>query len=202
MNAEKSTISVRFVIICSEKYKDFLIGPNEQYSGFTKATGRCLVSAVKRGGMTLICVTLNAPNDWDDHMKLYEDAFSCYSAELLLAAGQEIGEVDVKGGTESSVKAVMPSDCYFPVTEEEKGKLAIIHELNSSLEAPVRTGQTVGKAGVELNGERFLCYPIVSDLDVQRRSIVFRERTLDLKGNMQKVFYLWLTVFQNSGENL
>ena len=70
------------------------------------------------------------------------------------------------------------------------------------MEAPVRTGQTVGKAGVELNGERFLCYPIVSDLDVQRRSIVFRERTLDLKGNMQKVFYLWLTVFQNSGENL
>lgn len=171
-------------------------------TGFTKATGRCLVSAVKRGGMTLICVTLNAPNDWDDHMKLYEDAFSCYSAEPLLAAGQEIGEVDVKGGTENSVKAVMPSDCYFPVTEEEKGKINIIHELNSSLEAPVRTGQTVGKAGVELNGERFLCYPIVSDLDVQRRSIVFRERTLDLKGNMQKVFYLWLTVFQNSGENL
>ncbi len=171
-------------------------------TGFTKATGRCLVSAVKREGMTLVCVTLNAPDDWNDHMKLYEDAFSRYHATPILTEGQEMGEVEVKGGTESSVKAVIPSDCYFPVTEEEKGKLTVIQELNNSAEAPVRTGQTVGMAGVELNGERFLSYPIVADLDVQRRSIVFRERTLDLKGNMQKVFYLWVTVFQNSGSDL
>lgn len=33
-------------------------------TGYTKKTGRCLVSAAQRGGMTVICVTLADPNDW------------------------------------------------------------------------------------------------------------------------------------------
>lgn len=40
-------------------------------TGFTDKAGRCLVSAVRSDGVTLICVTLNAPNDWNDHIKLY-----------------------------------------------------------------------------------------------------------------------------------
>ena len=35
-------------------------------TGFTKAAGRTLVSAAARGGMTLVCVTLNDGNDWND----------------------------------------------------------------------------------------------------------------------------------------
>lgn len=47
-------------------------------TGFTKKAGRCLVSAVKRNGRTLVCVTLSAPNDWRDHKNLYEYGFSLY----------------------------------------------------------------------------------------------------------------------------
>ena len=32
-------------------------------TGFTKKSGRCLVSAAKRDGVTLVAVTLNAPNE-------------------------------------------------------------------------------------------------------------------------------------------
>lgn len=44
-------------------------------TGFTKKAGRCLVSACEREGRTLICVTLNAPDDWNDHLALYSKAF-------------------------------------------------------------------------------------------------------------------------------
>ncbi len=44
-------------------------------TGFTKASGRCLVTAAKRDGVTLVCVTLDAPDDWRDHEKLMESAF-------------------------------------------------------------------------------------------------------------------------------
>lgn len=54
-------------------YVDGCIGVK---TGFTKKSGRCLVSAVKRDGTTLICVTLNAPDDWNDHTKLYDECFS------------------------------------------------------------------------------------------------------------------------------
>lgn len=45
-------------------------------TGFTDEAGRCLVSACERDGKRLICVTLNAPDDWNDHMKLYDSSFS------------------------------------------------------------------------------------------------------------------------------
>ena len=45
-------------------------------TGFTDDAGRCLVSACERDGVLLICVTLNAPDDWNDHMKLYDYGFA------------------------------------------------------------------------------------------------------------------------------
>lgn len=38
-------------------------------TGFTRAAGRCLVSAAERSGRTIIAVTLNDPNDWNDHRR-------------------------------------------------------------------------------------------------------------------------------------
>ena len=48
-------------------------------TGYTIAAGRTLVSCAQRGGMRLVCVTLNAPDDWDDHISLYDWGFSNYS---------------------------------------------------------------------------------------------------------------------------
>lgn len=44
-------------------------------TGYTKAAGRILVSAVQRDGRTLVAVTINAPDDWNDHERLYNAAF-------------------------------------------------------------------------------------------------------------------------------
>lgn len=45
-------------------------------TGFTKSSGRCLVTAAQRDGICLIAVTLNDPNDWEDHKKLLDFGFS------------------------------------------------------------------------------------------------------------------------------
>ena len=47
-------------------------------TGFTKKSGRCLVSAAERDGVLLISVTLNDPNDWNDHTLLLDYGFSLY----------------------------------------------------------------------------------------------------------------------------
>ena len=44
-------------------------------TGYTRAAGRILVSAAEREGRSLICVTLDDPNDWADHVRLYEACF-------------------------------------------------------------------------------------------------------------------------------
>ncbi len=57
-------------------------------TGFTKKAGRCLVSAVKKDGIMLICVTLNAPDDWNDHISAYDYAFSRVSYGVIVPKEQ------------------------------------------------------------------------------------------------------------------
>lgn len=45
-------------------------------TGYTKAAGRTLVTAAEKDGITLIVVTLNDPNDWQDHMRLFDWGFN------------------------------------------------------------------------------------------------------------------------------
>ncbi len=44
-------------------------------TGFTKAAGRCLVTAATRENQTYISVTLNDGNDWKDHASMLDFAF-------------------------------------------------------------------------------------------------------------------------------
>lgn len=49
-------------------------------TGYTKAAGRCLVSAATREDEMYICVTLNDKNDWSDHDSLLSHAFDSYKS--------------------------------------------------------------------------------------------------------------------------
>lgn len=44
-------------------------------TGFTKKSGRCLVTAAKRDGEYVIAVTLKSPDDWNDHKALLDYGF-------------------------------------------------------------------------------------------------------------------------------
>ncbi len=71
-------------------------------TGFTKKSGRCLVSAAKRNGVTLIAVTLNAPDDWNDHISMFEYGFLKVKGVVI---GCDLSGVAVRvaGGEENSV---------------------------------------------------------------------------------------------------
>ena len=45
-------------------------------TGYTKSSGRCLVSSAEREGFTLIAVTLDAPDDWRDHARMLDAGFA------------------------------------------------------------------------------------------------------------------------------
>ena len=72
-------------------------------TGYTKRSGRCLVSAAERDGLTLIAVTLNAPDDWQDHTRLLDAGFSAYESRLLCDNDSFRELVPVVGGKENYV---------------------------------------------------------------------------------------------------
>ena len=73
-------------------------------TGYTMAAGRTLVSCAERDGARYVCVTLNDPDDWDDHKALYDWAFANYSFAEVIPAGLS-HEVPVISGAESSAVA-------------------------------------------------------------------------------------------------
>ena len=82
------------------RYYDGAIGVK---TGFTKRSGRCLVSAASRDGLTLIAVTLNAPDDWNDHTQLLDYGFSKYERVTLCQAGEFQALLPISGGVEEYV---------------------------------------------------------------------------------------------------
>lgn len=120
-------------------------------TGYTKAAGRTLVSAARRGDMTLVCVTLCDGDDWNDHMTLLNHGFACYQLKTAASAGQVMTTVTVQGGTERVVPLILDKGLAYPLAEEEE--LDITVETPVSIQAPVIPGQPVGKACLWLDGE-------------------------------------------------
>ncbi|WP_047980007.1 D-alanyl-D-alanine carboxypeptidase family protein [Ornithinibacillus contaminans] len=85
-------------------------------TGFTKQTGRTLVSTASKDGMDLIVVTLDAPDDWRDHMNLFEWGFENYDMHSLSKKG--IINVPLHSGEQ--VKGFTSEDVVYPLTENEK----------------------------------------------------------------------------------
>ena len=59
-------------------------------TGYTRAAGRLLVSAAERDGRRLICVTVNDPDDWQDHIALLDWGFEQYEPRQVAAAGERL----------------------------------------------------------------------------------------------------------------
>ncbi len=136
-------------------------------TGFTKKAGRCLVSSAVRNGVTLVAVTLNAPDDWDDHVALFEYGFSQRKAIPYPTA--TLPTLPLVGGVESGVALQydMPTNRIVPFTTEEEITAAVY--LPPFLFAPIKAGEVVGSVEYRCNGEVLLCCPIAVSQTVQAR---------------------------------
>ena len=94
-------------------------------TGFTKTCGRCLVSAKEYNGRLLICVTLNAPNDWADHKALYQYGFSRYQLYDIFGAG-DCGSVPLISSSKAFSRLYCNESASIWLTEEERSNLQIV----------------------------------------------------------------------------
>lgn len=119
-------------------------------TGYTKAAGRILVSSTRRGGRRLIAVTMNAPDDWQDHKTLVDAGFSRYRAKQPVTQGQVIGTVSVAGGTEVEVPLIAGKDFVILAAEQERITVALPEP--GFVYAPVIQGQQAGTACIYVDG--------------------------------------------------
>ena len=113
-------------------------------TGFTKKAGRCLVSAAKRNGVTLICVTLNDPNDWKDHASLLDWGFSQVSLRELSPDTEGL-RLPIAGSLTESLPVRPLGRTFAAVTPEQEPELEQEVYLPRFVYAPVQPGDLAGE---------------------------------------------------------
>jgi D-alanyl-D-alanine carboxypeptidase/D-alanyl-D-alanine carboxypeptidase (penicillin-binding protein 5/6) len=113
-------------------------------TGFTKRSGRCLVSAAERGGLTLIAVTLSAPDDWNDHARMLDAGFESYERVSLCGEDGLETLLPVTGGREQYVLVRNAANVSLTLPRA-RGALLCTIELPRFVFADVKAGDTVGR---------------------------------------------------------
>ena len=131
-------------------------------TGYTMAAGRSLVSCAERNGMNLVCVTLSDPDDWNDHMSLYDWAYGAYEYRDVIPMG-EIYSIPVISGETDSVGVTVASRARVLVQSD--AELTYSLELPEFVYAGVKKNEVAGRIFVYANGEPLTEYPLVYTSD-------------------------------------
>ena len=130
-------------------------------TGFTKKAGRTLVSAARRDGTTLIAVTLNAPDDWDDHMAMFDYGFE--TVKTVQMGGEALPEtLPVAGSDKQGIGLRMGQKLNMTLPIEQAQEVESRVLLPKFLSAPVRAGEKVGRVQYLMGGEEIYSVPIIS----------------------------------------
>lgn len=133
-------------------------------TGFTDEAGRCLVSACEREGKRLICVTLNAPDDWNDHMKLYDDCFQKVKTQKLCIPCEMY--VNLAGSQKDILPVTVGEELAdFTVYNADTADFTYTVAAPPFVYAPVKTGDKAAELIVSDNGRELKRIPLYAAED-------------------------------------
>ncbi len=148
-------------LVSTQKYE----GCDGIKTGYTDRAGYCLVTHVERNGVNLVCVTLNGPDRFNDHRKLYDYALSLYTTynvdksdayQTSYVIGGEKGQVELGGELSDfsvrseyaeniEVKINVENFVYAPIVEGEYlGSVKYVYGNNVIAEFPLTAQHDVG----------------------------------------------------------
>ncbi len=122
-------------------------------TGFTKKTGRTLVSAAERNGLTLIAVTLHAPDDWRDHTEMLDYGFANYESVLFAPAGSLALTMAVTGGVSDTVTVTNTEPLRLTLPKARGKESYTVTAVGHFLYAPVSVRASVGIVTLTCEGQ-------------------------------------------------
>lgn len=145
-------------------------------TGFTKKSGRCLVSCAERDGVKLIAVTLNAPSDWNDHSSMLDLGFDKYEYLSLAETGDYILRLHCVGGQRSEITCGNLSSLGITLKKGDAERIVASFESERFLYAPIKQGTRVGKIIYSLDGQEIASleiYALESVNAIQNKKSIF-----------------------------
>lgn len=147
-------------------------------TGFTKRSGRCLVGAAERDGLTLVTVTLDAPSDWSDHEQMLDYGYSLIERIDLADAGEIRYDIPVINGDGTSV-GVSNIEGVSVIVGRAKHNIERHVRLSRFLCAPIKKGEVLGEVIFTLDGEYAGTVKLVAENDINIKKTGFFSRLFD-----------------------
>ena len=200
----------KFALIVNTKQKNIKINNQEKYrylnnhnkllnlypyctgvkTGYTKQCGRCLVSYAEKDGLKLIVVTLNAPDDWNDHINLYNNFFNSHKLYKIVNKSDYICSTKVYNASETILKLYSYKDIHLTLSKDEYKNLIIEYVLSDNIKAPIYNGQTLGIIYVKSNDEILSSSPLITTYGIcENNSINFIDNFNYVITNLFSLFY-------------
>ncbi len=149
-------------------------------TGYTKASGRCLVTSATRDDMQVLCVVLNDPNWFNDCYALMNRAFANYRPYKVMEKDSDAKSFSIDKGKIEKSYMTIKEDIIIPVKEEEKSKVKIVFENDETVEAPVQKGQKLGKAKIYIDDK------LMATADLYAKESIEKMKLLDIIKNFFK----------------
>ncbi|MEH7416030.1 D-alanyl-D-alanine carboxypeptidase family protein [Neobacillus drentensis] len=150
-------------------------------TGYTKLAKRTLVTTAAKGDMDLIAVTLNAPDDWNDHISMYETGFKTYDMAEIVTKGK----VDISNSKLYKGHLYLKKSIVYPATSQEMDQFTIKYKLEKPRKSLVsRNEAIVGKAEVYLDGR------VVEEDPIYFEKVQIKEK----KGLLDSIKQMFLSV--------
>lgn len=155
-------------------------------TGYTQEAGYCLVTTAKRRDMRLISVLMGAPSDETrarESQKLLSYGFRHFDTKQIYSANQIIKEnAKVWYGEDDFLNLSVSENIVLTFPRRSEKLLTAKTIVDEQIEAPILTGQELGRLQVSLLDKILVDVPLVAEKDIIQAGIFSR-------------FYDWIILF-------
>ena len=153
-------------------------------TGFTNGANRCLVTAIKRDNLDVICVVLGADTKkfrTQDSIKLIEYTFKNYEIvdldsiiekEFIEWKKENLQAVEIIKGKEDYANLIinLHDKNSYPVNKEEIKDINVEIQTEKILNAPVYKNQVIGKLTLKIGDKIIKEIDIISEKDINKKT--------------------------------
>lgn len=156
---------------------DGLIGVK---TGFTKKSGRCLVTAAETDGKKVVAVTLNAPDDWNDHRTLLDYGLS--KVKVVEFENDDITKTLPIISSDADLVRIKSEEISFCTALKSAKNITRNVILPKFIYTPISAGEVVGRVEYLLDSKVISTSKIysVADLPIKNKKAEFLNRFLKI----------------------
>ncbi len=143
-------------------------------TGYTDDAGRCLVSAVDKDGMKLVCVVLNCGPMFEESAALLKECLNKYKMCNITELYEYDRTVAVEKGAKKFAKIGTKNEFFYPLNEKEIKNLKFIYDYQKTVYAPLKSGSEIGQIQTFLGNNLLFSEKIYTIEDIKPKSVLQR----------------------------